>query len=220
MQLIKKLRLKPEKPLWLINAPADCIDLFADYNLIMKTGKVKPADQLILFAFNSADLFHFLSASEDYITPQTLFWVFYPKKSGSFSSDLVLMKPWEQVFKMGFRGQTSVSVNDNWTGLRITNAPRQKPSICDRPMEERKVEGIDFANRTVKLPSDAQEAMNQYTGISNCFNALSFTDKKEYVIAITDAKKEETRIKRINKMIGDLQNKMHPSGSKTQKKQA
>lgn len=112
MQLIKKLRLKPEKPLWLINAPADCIDIFADYNLIMKTGKVKPADQLILFAFNSDDLFHFLSASEDYITPQTLFWVFYPKKSGSFSSDLVLMKPWEQVFKMGFRGQTSVSVNN------------------------------------------------------------------------------------------------------------
>ena len=218
IELLKKLKIKPEEPLWLINAPDDCMDLFHGLNLIKKPGKLKPAGQLIIFAVNSDELFHFLAALEEYISHHTLLWIFYPKKSGAISSDLVQMKPWEQVFNRGFRGQTSVSVNNNWTGLRITNAPREKPSICDLPMEERIAEGIDFINRTAKLPADALEAVNKFIGMAASFDALSFTDKKEYVMAITDAKKEETRIRRINKMVIDLQQKIHTTGLKTKTK--
>ena len=118
------------------------------------------------------------------------------------------MKAWDIVFKSGYRGQTSVSINDTWTGMRFTNAPKKTATICDLPMEERKVEGIDFVNRTVHLPADALSALNKYKGMAAFFSAMSFTHKKEYVQAIVDAKKEETRKRRIEKTIEMLLQKM------------
>jgi len=209
MELLQKLKLKTDHPLLLINAPADCMHLFAGLTIKEKPGKEKPAAQLILFATNSSELNHYLPQLASYISPGTLFWICYPKKSGAIASDLIQMKSWDIVFQSGYRGQTSVSVNNDWSGFRLTNAPKEKPSICDLPMAERKAEGIDFVNRTASLPADALAAVNKYKGMAACFDSLSFTTKKEYILAITEAKKEETRVKRIEKMMAALQQKMH-----------
>ena len=76
-------------------------------------------------------------------------------------------------------------------------------------MEERKHEGIDYIKRTTTLPKDALAAVNKYKGLADHFYAQSFTCQKEYVMAITEAKKPETRTKRIEKMIEMLLPKMH-----------
>jgi uncharacterized protein YdeI (YjbR/CyaY-like superfamily) len=68
-------------------------------------------------------------------------------------------------------------------------------------MEERKVPGIDYLNRTVKLPKDAVKAMAEFPELEAFFNSMSFTHKREYVEAIEEAKKPETRQRRIDKMI-------------------
>jgi hypothetical protein len=217
MELLKKLRIANDKPLWLINAPANCLDYFTDFTVKQKPGKEKPVRQLILFARDSKEINHYLPVLADYVGHETLFWIFYPKKTGAYTSDLIQMSAWDIVFKSGYRGQTSVSVDDNWTGLRITNAPRKKPSDCDLPMEERKAEGIDFVNRTVTLPKDAQATVDKYKGLSDYFYAQSFTCKKEHVTAITEAKKEETRAKRIEKMVEMLLPKMHAFQMKNKK---
>jgi hypothetical protein len=118
------------------------------------------------------------------------------------------MKSWDVITEAGYRGQTSASINDDWSGLRMTKAPRPKPSICDLPMEERQSEGIDYVNRTVTLPADALAAAKKFAGMPAFFDTLSFTVKKEYVLAITDSKKPETRVRRIEKMIAELQQKL------------
>lgn len=214
MELLKKLRLNMEQPLWLVNAPADCLHLFSDLETKEKLGKQKPVKQLMLFALDSNDLNHYLPALAEYVAADTLFWICYPKKSGTYRSDLIKMEPWQFATGLGYRGQTSVSINDDWSGLRVTNAPRKKPSDCDWPMEQRIAEGIDYVKRTVKLPADAQAAVDKHKGLSDYFYGQSFTCKKEYVIAITDAKKEETRNRRIEKMIEMLQQKMHAKTGK------
>ncbi len=65
------------------------------------------------------------------------------------------MKSWDIVFQSGYRPQTSVSINGDWTGLRVTNAPAKKPSTYNIAPEDRNIEGIDFVKRTVQLPADA-----------------------------------------------------------------
>ncbi len=209
MDLLKKLHMAADKPIWLINAPANCLGYFAGYNMKHKPGKVKPIEQLLLFVMDSKELTGQMHRLAGYIAHNTLFWICYPKKTGSISSDLVLMKSWDVVFNSGYRGQTSVSIDDDWTGLRITNAPRKKPSDSDLPMTERKAEGIDFINRTVNLPADAQAAVDARKGLSAYFYSQSFTCKKEYLDAITQAKKPETRTRRIEKMVEMLLLKMH-----------
>lgn len=218
MELLKKLRVDPDKPLWLINAPAYCAGYFADLTVKQRLGKEKPVGQLMLFAKDSSELNHYLPLLTDYIGHDTLFWICYPKKTGSIASDLILMKPWDVVFQSGYRGQTSASIDNDWTGLRLTNAPRKKPSDCDLPMEQRKAEGIDYVKRTVTLPADAQKAVDKVKGLSDHFYAQSFTCKREYVAAITEAKKPETRARRIEKMVEMLLPKMHAKQLKTKTK--
>jgi hypothetical protein len=209
MELLKKLRLKTDQPLWLINAPANMIQFFADFAVKQKPGKEKPVSQLMLFVKSGEELNHYLLNLEGCIGHDTLLWICYPKKTGSIPSDLILMKTWEIVFSSGYRGQTSVSIDDDWTGMRFTNAPRTKPSDSTVPMEERKHEGIDYVNRTTTLPEDALVIVNKYKGLADYFYSQSFTCQKEYVMAITEAKKPETRTRRIQKMVEMLLPKMH-----------
>ena len=219
MELLKKLRLNTGQPLWLINAPANCLDLFPQFTIKEKLGKEKPLPQLILFAIDSKELEHYLSLLTNYILPQTIFWIAYPKKSGAISSDLIHMSSWDIIFQSDYRPQTSASINNDWTGLRVTNAPPKKPSTYNIAPEDRKIEGIDFLKRTVKLPPDALAAVRKHTGMESFFNAMSFTHKKEHVIAILDAKKEDTRRRRIEKMLAMLEQKMHvkPAAKKSPK---
>ena len=214
MELLKKLRINAEQPLWLINAPADCLEYFADFAIKQKLGKGKPVSQLILFAKDSKELNHYLPLLATDVGHETVFWICYPKKSGSIQSDLILMKSWDVLSAYHYRGQTSVSIDDDWSGLRVTNAPRKKESDCDIPMIERKAEGIDFVNRTVKLPVDAETALQAHKGLTDYFYSQSFTCKKEYQESITQAKKEETRARRIEKMIEMLLPKMHAKSQK------
>lgn len=217
MELLKKLRIDTEQPLWLVNAPDNCLYLFEDVTVKRKTGKEKPVPQLILFATDSGELNHYLPLLKDHIGHDTIFWICYPKKSSGIESDLIKMEPWNVLTDLGYRGQSSAAINDDWSGVRFTNAPRAKPSDCDVPMEQRKSEGIDYVKRTVQLPADAQKAVNKFKGLSEYFYAQSFTCKKEHIMAITDAKKEETRKRRIDKMVEMLQQGMHAKALKKAK---
>lgn len=58
----------------------------------------------------------------------------------------------------------------------------------------------DLEKRTVEVPKDFAEAL-QNADLTEVFAKLSFTHQKEYVRAIVEAKKEETRIRRIEKTI-------------------
>jgi bifunctional DNA-binding transcriptional regulator/antitoxin component of YhaV-PrlF toxin-antitoxin module len=58
----------------------------------------------------------------------------------------------------------------------------------------------DTEKRTVEVPKDLAEALQKAT-LTEAFAKMSFTHQKEYVRAIEDAKREETRINRIEKTI-------------------
>jgi hypothetical protein len=209
MELLKKLRVNTDQPLFIIDLPDDCQHLFDSVEIKRKLQGKKPVSQLILFAYDSGAFGKYLPQFADYVGHETLFWICYPKKSGAIASDLIKMEPWQYVFDMGYRGQTSVAINDDWTGMRFTSAPKTKSSISDLPMEERVVEGIDFVNRIVSLPADALAAMSKYKGMAEYFYASSFTFKKEQVMAIVESKKQETRERRIEKLVEVLKKLMH-----------
>jgi len=206
--VLKKLKINLDQPLWLINVPGDCKHLFEGVTIKEKLSGKKTVGQLILFAIDSGVLTRYMPIINDYVSYDTLFWIAYPKKSGAIVSDMILMKAWDIVFRSGFRGQSSVSVNDDWSGLRVTNAPKKESTIGDLPLAERKVEGIDFVNRTVQLPADALAVMKKHPGMEAFFYAMAFTHKKEHIEAIVQAKKPVTRTRRIEKMAEMLLEKM------------
>jgi len=208
MELLKKLRLNTEKTLWLINAPDDVLPLFPGFDIKQKTTKEKPLAQVIVFVYNRDELEHYMAKLDPWIGHETVCWYAYPKQTSGITSDLIKMESWDIVAKMGYRGQTSVAISDVWSSLRVTNAPPKKTSTYNIPPEQRNVPGIDFVKRTAQLPEDAIKAVKKHKGMEEFFNRLAFTHKKEHIMAIADAKKPETRQRRIEKMVEMLGRQM------------
>lgn len=59
----------------------------------------------------------------------------------------------------------------------------------------------DKEERIVIVPDDVQELLNQNEKAKEFYDKMSYTHKKEYILWIEEAKKEETRERRKIKMI-------------------
>lgn len=205
--LLKKLRIDLNNTLWVINAPDNVANILGvDDYLSTLTGK-NPISQVLLFAYDQKDLEQYFPKLENRIAENAVVWIAYPKKISGMSSDLVRDEGWNIVFRSGLQFVSSVSIDETWTGMRLKRKDPKTDYERDVPMNERKTEGIDYVKRTVQLPKDAISAMKSYKGLDDFFNSMSFSHKKEYVEAIAEAKKPETRQRRIEKMI-DMLNKL------------
>jgi hypothetical protein len=70
----------------------------------------------------------------------------------------------------------------------------------------------DQEERTVEIPHDLKKALSESPKVLEFFNTLSFTNRKEYSVWITSAKKTETRDKRLALTISKLlKGKRNPS---------
>lgn len=65
---------------------------------------------------------------------------------------------------------------------------------------------VDDTPRTVEVPKDLATAIKK-AGLLAEWDKLSFTHRKEHVRAVEEAKKEETRLKRIEKAVEMLMQK-------------
>lgn len=65
--------------------------------------------------------------------------------------------------------------------------------------------------RTVEVPVEFEKLMKK-AGLLQVFNKLSYTHRKEYCRWITEAKKQETRLKRLEKAIGMLRKGVNTPG--------
>src|SRR5215210_4336653 len=64
----------------------------------------------------------------------------------------------------------------------------------------------DTEKRAVEVPKDLADALVK-ENLQDVFSKMSYTHQKEYVNAVNDAKREETRVRRIDKIIEKLSEK-------------
>ncbi len=204
MAVAGKLKFQEDIPLMVFNMPDDCIGMFDDFDVKTSfAGKAK-YKQVLTFVYNREDLEKYYLKTIERLEDDAVFWIAYPKQSSGIPSDLTRIKTdaWDIiVYSPDYTMVSSASLNDTWTGMRIRKKDPDAKYKRDVPIAERKTEGIDYVKRTVELPKDAKAAMKAFKGLEDFFNSMSFTHKKEYVEAIVEAKKPETRQRRIDKMI-------------------
>jgi hypothetical protein len=69
----------------------------------------------------------------------------------------------------------------------------------------------DDQPREVDIPAEFKKVLSDNPDIAEFFDTLSYTHRKEYARWIAEAKKDETRQRRLNKAVEMLRNKMkHP----------
>lgn len=109
-----------------------------------------------------------------------------------------------------------VVVNVNGYEYRSTVAPMGGRYLLPFSADRRKESGInggdaidvelilDTAPRTVEVPDDLREALNSSPAAAAAWDMLSYTHKKEHARSVLDAKKAETRARRIAAVIAKL----------------
>ena len=194
----KKLNLKSGWQVLVLNDSAGIADALQAQGMVVHTS---PAigidyDAVQVFATNSKELSYYVPLAVPSLKRNGLLWIAYPKKSSGIKSDLNRDKGWEAVTDLGYAPVRQVAVDETWSSLRFKHeSERTKPSSygMDAP-------GIDRKARTVEIPQDLREALES-AGLLETFEKMSFTHRKEHVLAILEAKRPETRVNRIGKTI-------------------
>jgi hypothetical protein len=87
--------------------------------------------------------------------------------------------------------------------LGLSNANRQAAGVVTGDEVEVDVE-IDAQPRVVVEPADFARALDADPNARAAYEGLSYSGKREHVLAITSAKKAETRLRRIEKTLAAL----------------
>ena len=127
-----------------------------------------------------------------------------------------LVVPPEIVAALGAGKKPAVSVTLNGYAYRSTIATMDGQFMLPVSAEHREKAGVkagdevevclalDTEPRVVTVPPDFADALAQNTTAQQKFEAMSYSHKRQHVLAIEDAKTPETRQKRIAKAIAML----------------
>ncbi|WP_242922008.1 YdeI/OmpD-associated family protein [Pontibacter liquoris] len=199
----RKLQLKQNSSILLLNAPTGAGQALAGSGYTVTDAIEVPSvgtyDAVQLFARSRQELEALAPQAIALLKPGALLWIAYPKKTSGIISDLTRDEGWKILDELGYGAVRQVALDDTWSSLRFKHeSERKEPSQfgVDPP-------GIDRATKTVVPPADMQQAL-EAAGVAAVFWQLAFTHRKEYVVAVLDAKRPETRAKRIAKTVEEL----------------
>jgi Bacteriocin-protection, YdeI or OmpD-Associated len=206
--LVEKLQLSEEKNLLIQGLPSSIEKQFAKLAFAKSLTpllKSKKIDFALVFAVNERQLTGIVSEVLPALGEEAKFWVAYPKAASKIATTLNRDCSWECILGAGYETVRQVALDHVWTALRFKKgdqaATLKKTALRDTVLS---VSGVDMETRTIQPPADLARELRQSKAASNFFDKLSFSNKKEYVVWITSAKKEETRIKRLELAIEKL----------------
>lgn len=125
--------------------------------------------------------------------------------------------PPEVVEALGTSKKPAVKVTINDYTYRSTVAARNGKFMLPLSAENRQGAGVvagdeievslelDSEPREAEVPADFLEALERDTDARQAFEKLSYSHKRQHILAIEDAKTPETRQRRIEKAISTLQ---------------
>lgn len=209
--LFEKLQYNEEKNLLIQGLPSSIEKQFSKMTFAKNVTpllKSRRIDFALVFAVNENQLNGILDDVLPALHESSKLWIAYPKSSSKIVSNLNRDCSWEKVVNAGYQGVSQVAIDSVWSALRFKKEGQIKSMIraSANGGEPAIVEGVDHKARTVKAPEDLEKLLllKKNKKAADFFAKLSFTNKKEYVVWITCAKKEETRMGRVQQTVEKL----------------
>ena len=104
----------------------------------------------------------------------------------------------------GHTYRSTVAVYGGVSMLPLSAANRTAAGVAAGDEVEVGVE-LDTAERTVEVPADLAAALDAAPGARAAFDALSFSRQRERVLSVESAEKPETRQRRGERIVGELE---------------
>ena len=206
--LLEKLQLNEERNLLIQGLPSSIEKQFAKLAFAKNLTpllKSKKIDFALVFVFNERQLCSVVDELLPALGDEAKFWVAYPKLGSKIATTLNRDCSWECITGAGYEVVRQVAIDHVWTAMRFKRIEEavvlSRVAVKEAVLEEA---GVDQLTRTIAPPADFAKELRRSKTAAHFFDGLSFTNKKEYVIWISSAKKEETRSRRLELAIDKL----------------
>lgn len=147
-------------------------------------------DFILLLAKNSREHENQMNVIQNLLHESVVFWVAYPKKNSGTKSDLHREMLWGHLKAYGLRPISQVALNDRWTAIRF------KPgtwTVASGLLEKEEPE----------LPQEMHTQL-ETEGLLEVFQKMSKSHRREYIKAYLEAKKPETKQRRLTQLVEKL----------------
>ncbi len=214
--LHKKLKLKPNQTIAVINKPKDfeqTVMPLPEGSKVLRTYSSK-CDVVFWFVKSAAEVEAGQQEVLSALSNSNVIWIAYPKASSGLQTDLNSDKGWEPLMaKPDISFIAYIAFNEVWSTFCIrkkTDADKKREA---KPVVREIFNYADSKTKTIILPDDLKLILEKNKRAKAIFDALSFSNKREYVEWVITAKREETRQNRLTKTIELLlQGNKNPAG--------
>jgi len=120
--LHKKLGIKSDTEILVLNAPKSYLDFFADFPPNVLINEVENGAQFIfihIFVKTNEELASFFKIAKDKLKKNGLLWISWPKKSSKIASELDKFVIMRYGLDNGLVDTKVASVDDNWSGHKF-----------------------------------------------------------------------------------------------------
>lgn len=198
-KLAKKLKLQQGEKNLIMQAPDTFAESLEEIDFDTSAAG-DDYDFAMLFVQNIAELEQHAPAVLEAIKEDGKLWFCYPKKSSAIKTDINRDKGWDILTKAGYAGVSAVAINDTWSALRF----RPESKVARRPDSSMAPGSTQPAKRELVIPEYLQLALDAHPQEKEFFDSLAYTHRKEYVQWVTEAKRADTRQRRLIQMLGML----------------
>lgn len=213
--LVRRLQIKPNHRVLLLGAPdghAASLEPLPE-GATIATAARGTFDVVHLFVRQARDLEKNAPKAIAAVKEGGLLWISYPKKSSGVETDLTRDVGWKVVEDAGWGGVAQVAIDETWSALRFKPeamvarkegsvvAPGGMGRAAAMKAAARKGASTKQAAKEVEAPADLAEALAKSEAASALWGTMAPSHRREYVGWIEEAKKAETRARRVEKAI-------------------
>ena len=200
----KKLHLEPGQRFLALNVPDGYVQALADSTGVAADTAARRGDYYAcvhLFVTKVSDLELYGPVALNALVDDGFFWVSYPKKSSGVETEMSRDHNWDMLLKEGWRPVTALSVDDVWSCLRFRHQTKVKVDPRTRQARIEAGSAQKRVHKPIAVPPDLLKALEEAPVALKTFEAFAYTHRREYVEWVTDAKRPETRQRRIEKTV-------------------
>lgn len=200
----KKLHLDPGQRFLALNVPEGYIEALKDATGVTADRQSKRGDYydcVHLFVTRVAELELFAPVALNALVDDGYFWISFPKKNSGVQTEMSRDNNWDLLLREGWRPVTILSVDDTWSCLRFRHETKVK--VAPRTRQARVEAGTanKLVRKPIAVPPDLLKALEEVPEALRRFEAFAYTHRREYVEWIVDAKRPETRQRRVEKAV-------------------
>ena len=202
LSLLEKLQLKDEKNILIQGLPSTVEKQFVKIAFAKNVTpllKARKIDFALVFAISHKQLKDILTDVVPALHDDAKLWVAYPKAASKIVSDLTRECNWACIAHFGYEEVRLITLDSIWTAMRFK---KSNPSIRPSVVVEKKVK--ESEKKTITTPVALELLFSKNQAAKSFYETLSFSNKNEYITWIAGAKKETTKLARLEATINKL----------------